>query len=57
MINIPPELIQPGLFANTLGLKLPPVTCVIWDKRDSFDCIVILDYDTTKFTYGLSKLH
>ncbi|CAH1989204.1 unnamed protein product [Acanthoscelides obtectus] len=57
MINIPPELIQPGLSANTLGLKLPPVTRVIWDNRDSFDCIVILDYDTTKFTYGLSKLH
>ncbi|CAH1955552.1 unnamed protein product [Acanthoscelides obtectus] len=57
MINIPPKLIQPGLSANTLGLKLPRETHVIWDNRDSFDCIVMLDYDTTKFTFGLSKLH
>ncbi|VEN55072.1 unnamed protein product [Callosobruchus maculatus] len=56
MINITPELIAPGLSANTLGRKLPPEIKNIWEKRDKYDSIIMFDYDTDRFNYPSSKL-
>ncbi|CAG9828409.1 unnamed protein product [Diabrotica balteata] len=56
LINIPEEVIVPGLSANTLGLRLNKSIQEVWEKRDSFDVIVLLDSDTTAYNYLGSKL-
>ncbi|KAJ8930836.1 hypothetical protein NQ314_016253 [Rhamnusium bicolor] len=56
LINIPEDILVPGLSANTLGQRLKDETKEIWDRRDSFDVIVLLDWDTDDFNYSGSKL-
>lgn len=46
IINIPGELIVPGLSANTLGQRLESPAKELWDKRDTFDILILLDEDT-----------
>ncbi|CAH1153604.1 unnamed protein product [Phaedon cochleariae] len=56
IINIPGDFIIPGLSANTLGQKLGPDGQEIWEMRDSFQMIVLLDTYTQKHNFGGSKL-
>nr|XP_023025804.1 ubiquitin carboxyl-terminal hydrolase 8-like isoform X2 [Leptinotarsa decemlineata] len=56
MINIPEDLVQPGLSANILVQNLGPETGAIWNKRDIYDTIVLMDYNTSNLTYHGSKL-
>ncbi|XP_056645415.1 uncharacterized protein LOC130450803 [Diorhabda sublineata] len=51
IINIPGELIVPGLSANTLGQRLESPAKELWDKRDTFDILILLDDDTGKHNY------
>ncbi|KAF5289603.1 hypothetical protein FQR65_LT11794 [Abscondita terminalis] len=55
-INIPEHLIQSGLSAHTLGKTLPKESLEQWEKRDSFDVIVLMDWHTNTTSYTASKL-
>lgn len=56
IINIPEDLIVPGLSANVLGQKLKDETQKIWNKRDSFDAIVFIDWNSSTENITSSKL-
>uniref|UniRef100_A0A1Y1MLR2 Rhodanese domain-containing protein n=1 Tax=Photinus pyralis TaxID=7054 RepID=A0A1Y1MLR2_PHOPY len=56
-INIPEDVIHYGLSANTLGRYVPPKFRDHWDKRDSFDCIVLMDWKTSSYQFTGSRLH
>nr|XP_023024717.1 ubiquitin carboxyl-terminal hydrolase 8-like [Leptinotarsa decemlineata] len=56
IINIPEDLILPGLSANALGHNLNSETGAIWDKRELYNMIILMDYDTTNHTFPNSKL-
>lgn len=45
-----------SLSANTLGHCLDNSIKDIWDKRDKFDIIILMDNDTQKYNYVGSKL-
>ncbi|KAJ8982804.1 hypothetical protein NQ317_010425 [Molorchus minor] len=44
------------LSANTLGQRLDIDTKDVWNKRDEYDLIVLLDFDTDNFNYSGSRL-
>ncbi|XP_018568751.1 ubiquitin carboxyl-terminal hydrolase 2 [Anoplophora glabripennis] len=56
IINIPGEILVPGLSANTLGQRLEGNTQEIWNQRDTFDVIVLMDWDTDDFNFAGSKI-
>ncbi|CAG9768504.1 unnamed protein product [Ceutorhynchus assimilis] len=56
IINISEELIGAGLSANVLGQKLKDETQKLWDKRDTFDAIVFLDWNSNCDNMTFSKL-
>ncbi|CAG9855464.1 unnamed protein product [Phyllotreta striolata] len=56
IINIPGDLIVPGLSANTLGQRLDNSLKSIWEKRDQFDIIILMDSDTQKYNFVGSKI-
>ncbi|KAK4871725.1 hypothetical protein RN001_015849 [Aquatica leii] len=55
-INIPEDLIHSGLSAHTLGITLPKESLEQWEKRDSFDVIVLMDWYTSSTNYAASRL-
>ncbi|GJQ68166.1 hypothetical protein Trydic_g10733 [Trypoxylus dichotomus] len=55
-INIDEKLVIPGLSAHKLGEILPNNVKEVYDKRSTFDYIIIMDLDTTQETYMMSKL-
>ncbi|XP_066261095.1 ubiquitin carboxyl-terminal hydrolase 8-like [Euwallacea similis] len=55
-INIPENLLVPGLSANVLGHKLMGDTQKIWEKRDSFDALVFVDWNSSPDNFTSSKL-
>lgn len=44
------------LSANTLGQRLEGKTQEIWNQRDTFDVIVLMDWDTDDFNFAGSKI-
>lgn len=44
------------LSAHRLGLALPETSKTQWDKRDTYDALILLDWDTTPETFSTSKL-
>lgn len=56
-INIPEDVIHYGLSANTLGRYVPAEFRDHWDRRDSFDCIVLMDWKTSSYQFTGSRLH
>ncbi|CAH0562345.1 unnamed protein product [Brassicogethes aeneus] len=55
-INIPDHVISAGLSANTLGEKLSPEVKEIWDKRDTYDILILMDRNSSSGTICSSKL-
>lgn len=45
-----------SLSAHTLGKKLSGLAAIMWDKRETYDGIVLMDDHTTKYDYKGSKL-
>lgn len=56
IINISDDIIVAGLSANVLGNKLKDETQSIWDKRDSFDALVFLDWNSGSDNITCTKL-
>ncbi|XP_056645861.1 ubiquitin carboxyl-terminal hydrolase 8-like [Diorhabda sublineata] len=59
IINIPESFIIPGSSANALGYRLVSSAKKLWDKRDQFHILILLDKDTIQRNYlgtGLSRL-
>lgn len=46
-----------SLSAHKLGLTLPEESKAKWDKRDLYDGIVLLDWESTTENFYQSKLH
>ncbi|XP_050310918.1 uncharacterized protein LOC126746630 [Anthonomus grandis grandis] len=57
LINIPDDIIVAGLSANMLGQKLKDDTQKIWDKRDTFDALVFLDWNSGSDNITCNKLN
>lgn len=56
IINIPENIIVPGLSAHVIGTKLPHTTQQLWDKRDSFAAMVFLDWNSGSDNVTSNKL-
>lgn len=46
VINIPEEIITPGVSAAALSKILPPDVKAMWDKRGTFNKLIILDWNS-----------
>ncbi|KAL1498103.1 hypothetical protein ABEB36_008957 [Hypothenemus hampei] len=56
IINIPEDIIGGGLSAHVLGQKLKDDTQKIWEKRDTYDALVFIDWNSDKENFTCSKL-
>jgi hypothetical protein len=56
-INVPDQSITSGLSAHALGKKLATSTQKIWETRDTFDVIVLYDWNTSSDNFALTKLN
>ncbi|KAK9889889.1 hypothetical protein WA026_008691 [Henosepilachna vigintioctopunctata] len=56
IINVPDHVIQSGLSAHCIGQNLPSNYQEIWNKRDHFDVIVLLDWNSTHENMKATKL-
>nr|CAH7766335.1 unnamed protein product [Callosobruchus chinensis] len=48
--------LEERLSANTLGNRLAAEIRVIWERRDQYDSIIMMDYNTCRYNYFSSKL-
>lgn len=46
LINIPPHNITDGISANMLGQSMDPESKQMWDVRDEFDAIILMDWNS-----------
>lgn len=56
IINVSEEVIVAGLSANALGKKLLDDTQKIWDKRDRFDALVFVDWNSSTDNITCAKM-
>ncbi|KAH1009843.1 hypothetical protein HUJ04_002148 [Dendroctonus ponderosae] len=56
IINVSDEIIVAGLSANALGKKLLDDTQKIWDKRDRFDALVFVDWNSSTDNITCAKM-
>lgn len=56
IVNVKCALVCFSLSAHRLGLTLPDSSIEQWNRRDTFDAIVLVDWSTCKTNYAASKL-
>ncbi|XP_044765641.1 ubiquitin carboxyl-terminal hydrolase 8-like [Coccinella septempunctata] len=56
VINVPDDIIQSGLSAHCIGEVIPEEFKPVWQKRDTFDIVVLLDWKSTSETMAATKL-
>ncbi|KAL3289814.1 hypothetical protein HHI36_023205 [Cryptolaemus montrouzieri] len=56
VINVPEDIIESGLSAHRIGEALPSEYQPIWNVRDTFDIIVLLDWRSTYDNMMATKL-
>ncbi|XP_045482502.1 ubiquitin carboxyl-terminal hydrolase 8-like [Harmonia axyridis] len=56
VINVPDDVIQSGLSAHCIGEVIPEEFKPVWQKRDTFDIVVLFDWKSTSETMAATKL-
>lgn len=55
-VNIPDQVITPGLSANALGKRIPAEFQDKWEERDNFAALILMDWRTTSSTIEGTKI-